>query len=105
MNATTERLAWTVSFGTTGKAPKRILEGTNLSESLDIRDSPLLFGCRTGICGTCSSKVVVLRGKLAPASPEERETSLAVCPEEPEARLACQLKLTADIDIVPVART
>ncbi|MBC6436085.1 2Fe-2S iron-sulfur cluster binding domain-containing protein, partial [Nostoc sp. HG1] len=29
----------------------------NLSEHLTIQNSPVLFGCRTGICGTCLVEV------------------------------------------------
>ena len=68
----------------------------NLSEQLTIRNSPVLFGCRTGICGTC---LVAVRGEIAPPDSEEQELLEALAPEHPHARLACQIDLTADLEI------
>ncbi|MEL6495801.1 MAG: 2Fe-2S iron-sulfur cluster-binding protein, partial [Cyanobacteria bacterium J06623_7] len=31
----------------------------NLAEHLTVENSPILFGCRTGICGTC---LVIIEG-------------------------------------------
>ena len=80
--------------------PLRLSRGMNLSEHLTIENSPVLFGCRTGICGTCRIGIEVLNGgRLNP--PGEDETNLLdiICPGNPTARLACQINITADIKI------
>ena len=75
----------------------------NLSEYLDIGDSPILFGCRTGICGTCVCRVRVHGGgEIAPPSKGERELLALLVPRIPDARLACQIDLTAEISILAV---
>ncbi|NJL61309.1 MAG: (2Fe-2S)-binding protein [Methylacidiphilales bacterium] len=67
-----------------------------LSEHLTVQNSPILFGCRTGICGTC---VVRVRGNIAPPNDEEKEVLAVIADGNPEARLACQIYLTSDIEI------
>jgi ferredoxin len=66
----------------------------NLSEHLTVQNSPILFGCRTGICGTCLVKVT---GSISPAQADEQELLDAIAPAIPNARLACQICLTADL--------
>ena len=78
-------------------------EGSNLSEVLTICNSPVLFGCRTGICGTCRIRLDVIDGKIDESSPEERELLRIVCAGDARARLACQIRLTADIKISSIA--
>ena len=39
---------------TSGHAPVCLDERAELSRELDVSNSPLLFGCRTGVCGTCA---------------------------------------------------
>ncbi|MBD2604892.1 (2Fe-2S)-binding protein [Scytonema hofmannii FACHB-248] len=67
-----------------------------LSEHLTIQNSPVLFGCRTGICGTC---LVIVEGDIPPASEEEKEILEIFAPGNKQARLACQIDLTNDIEI------
>lgn len=69
----------------------------NLSEHLTVANSPVLFGCRTGICGTC---LVVVEGEIPPPSPEEKELLEVLAPDNSKARLACQIQLSNDIRIV-----
>ena len=69
---------------------------SNLSEYFTVQNSPVLFGCRTGICGTC---LVVIDGDIPPPSEEEKELLETLAPENSRARLACQLDLTSDIKI------
>ena len=77
-------------------------QGTLLSEFLDAENSPVLFGCRTGICGTCICKVDdVKNGILTPPDNHEIEI-LEVYSDEPGTRLACQISLTADLKLTPV---
>jgi ferredoxin len=68
----------------------------SLSEHLTVQNSPVLFGCRTGICGTCLVEVL---GDIPPPSADEQEVLDAIAPNHPTARLACQLRLTTDLEI------
>jgi len=77
--------------------------GSSLSEMLTICNSPVLFGCRTGICGTCKIRLDVIDGKIDDSSPDERELLRIICADDPRARLACQIRLTADIKISQIA--
>jgi ferredoxin len=67
-----------------------------LSEHLTIQNSPVLFGCRTGICGTCIIKV---KGDIPLPNDEEKEVLAIIADGNMEARLACQIDLTSDIEI------
>ena len=69
----------------------------NLAEVLTVQNSPVLFGCRTGICGTC---LVRVEGDIPPPDRDEREMLDILAAELPQARLACQLDLTDDIALV-----
>ena len=89
-----------VSFGSTCREPVRLERASNLSEHLTVDNSPLLFGCRTGICGTCL--ITVNTGALPPPKEEEKTLLDILCPGNEQARLACQLELTADIDVEPL---
>jgi ferredoxin len=71
----------------------------NLSEHLNIQNSPVLFGCRTGICGTCLCEVRVLQGAIEPPSEDEVELIGMLAPEIPGARLACQIQGSAHIEL------
>jgi ferredoxin len=71
----------------------------NLSEHLTVQNSPVLFGCRTGICGTC---LVSIKGDIPPASEEEKEILEIFASLNHHARLACQIQLTNDIEISPL---
>ena len=85
-----------VYFPDTTYPPIDLAAHQNLSEHLTIRDSPVLFGCRTGICGTC---LVEVRGEIAPPAADELEVLNLIAPDRPQARLACQIALTADVQI------
>jgi ferredoxin len=68
----------------------------NLSEHLTVQNSSVLFGCRTGICGTC---LVDVKGDIPPPNDDEKEILDIFAPGNPQARLACQLHLTNNIEI------
>ncbi len=86
-----------------GHAPVQLEAGANPAEHLSCENSPVLFGCRTGICGTCMSRVEVLgSGNLEEADQEEKDLLHLLCPQEPKARLLCQLRLTSDILVEPL---
>lgn len=85
-----------IQFPQTNYQPIHLEENQNLSELLTIENSPVLFGCRTGICGTC---LVVVEGDIPPPLGDEKELLEILAPENPKARLACQIQLTNDIQI------
>lgn len=94
-----------VDFGALGRVSARLPHGAHLSEVLTIENSPLLFGCRTGICGTCIARVSSKSGELLPPTQDEMDVLSLLCPNEPKARLACQIRLSADLTIEPIKLT
>ncbi|HEY6403349.1 MAG TPA: 2Fe-2S iron-sulfur cluster-binding protein [Blastocatellia bacterium] len=89
-----------VSFTKDSHDPVHLERGSILSESLNVANSPLLFGCRTGICGTCLIEVEAQEnGVLNSPSIDEKELLELIAPDNPRARLACQIELCADIRI------
>lgn len=89
----------TISFPDSPHPPASLPEGANLSETLTVMNSPMLFGCRAGICGTCLIQVEAGYDLLTPPSPEEREALDVYAPGNAKARLGCQVSLTADVAI------
>lgn len=94
----TRQVEHKVDFRDAGFAPVHLAHGANLSEHLDVGNSPLLFGCRTGICGTC---LVQLEGNVSPPSEDEQELLDVLAPGDTNARLACQVSVIADISVRP----
>jgi ferredoxin len=66
---------------------------------LNPQNSPILFGCRTGICGTC---LVSVDGETSPPDSAEQEVLRVLAPDNPRARLACQLDVTHDLALIPI---
>jgi ferredoxin len=89
-------LSHEISFPGSRHPPMRLGTNAALSEHLTVQNSPVLFGCRTGICATCLSEV---EGAIAGPSADEREVLDIFAPDNPHARLVCQVKLTADIRV------
>jgi ferredoxin len=86
-----------ISFPGTRYSPVCVPDGVTLALELDASNSPLLFGCRTGICGTC---VVEVTGAGAlPPSADEREVLEICVPEPGRARLACQVHVTGSLQV------
>jgi ferredoxin len=77
-----------------------IRAGQPLAEVLTVQNSPVLFGCRTGICGTC---VVGVVGNVAAASQDELEILALYASDNPTARLACQLSVRGDVVMTSIA--
>lgn len=75
----------------------------SLAERLTVQNSPVLFGCRTGICGTCLVTVESGIEAIPPPTGDERELLELLAPDCPTARLACQLDLTGDVAIAPLS--
>lgn len=89
-----------ISFSHATHAPVSLPHGAMLSEHLSVENSPLLFGCRTGICGTCLIEVEeAANGELTEPGTDELELLEIIAPENKRARLACQIALSADIRI------
>lgn len=72
--------------------------GKNLSVALDVLNSPVLFGCRTGICATCLVQVLEGWEHLPPQTEDEAEV-VELYSELPHCRLACQLRLKEDVTL------
>ena len=87
-----------IQFTDTNHPTIYLEENQIISEHLTVENSPVLFGCRTGICGTC---LVEIEGDISPPNEEEKEILELLAPGNQKARLACQVKLTADIKIKP----
>ena len=95
-----EQNEFTITFSPESHAKIMLRRGSVLSEHLTIDNSPLLFGCRTGICGTCLIEVLSQEnGDLPEPSEDEKELLDIVAPDNLKARLACQIQLCADIRI------
>ena len=70
----------------------------DLSTHLTVQNSPLLFGCRSGLCGTCLIEADADE-PLPPPSRDEAEALEVYAPGNPRARLACQLRVSTDLRI------
>jgi len=90
---------FSVRFVDEGFEPVSVPAGQTLSEDLNIKNSPVLFGCRTGICGTCVVEVIEGAEKLAPPDEDELEILELYGEGLENPRLACQIDLQADITV------
>lgn len=86
--------AVTVRFPGSEFPPLTLGAGSELSAELTVENSPMLFGCRTGICGTCLCEA---EGDVPPAGADEAEVLALLAAGRPRARLACQIRLVADV--------
>ncbi|AFZ53046.1 2Fe-2S iron-sulfur cluster-binding protein [Cyanobacterium aponinum UTEX 3222] len=85
-----------ISFTNNEFPPLELPAHQSLADHLTAQNSPILFGCRTGLCGTCLVEII---GNIPPPKEEEKEVLQILAPENPRVRLACQLDLTQDITI------
>jgi ferredoxin len=85
-----------VSFAGSDFEPIKLQVDDRLSEFLTVQNSPVLFGCRTGICGTCLVEIV---GDVLPPEPDEQEILEILAPNNKKARLACQINIIGDVEI------
>lgn len=70
---------------------------------LTVENSPVLFGCRSGLCGSCLVEVEAVGPQaLEPPEDLEAETLGLYAPGNPKARLACQLVLSTNVRIVKI---
>ncbi|MBN3925507.1 2Fe-2S iron-sulfur cluster-binding protein [Nostoc sp. NMS4] len=85
-----------ISFPGSDSVPITLECHQSLSEHLTIQNSPVLFGCRTGICGTCLVEVI---GDIPPPQPNEQEMLETLAPNHTNMRLACQVNVTGNVEI------
>lgn len=90
-------MACEIHFEDTSFPSQKVPKGENLSEHLHACNSPLLFGCRSGLCGTCLIEVIA--GECSPTTKDEKEALAIYAPDHPNARLACQLEPLGDLHI------
>ena len=89
-----------IEFPGTDFAPVVLDDRASLPLHLTVQNSPLLFGCRSGLCGTCLIEVETPGpATIEPPADDEAEALELYAPGNPLARLACQLVLTADIRV------
>jgi ferredoxin len=88
-----------IKFEDTRFTPLEITAGQGLAEVLTVQNSPVLFACRTGLCGTC---VVGVVGDVGEASIGELEILELYATGNPLARLACQLQVRGDVVLTSV---
>jgi ferredoxin len=70
-----------------------------LPDYLTTENSPVVFGCCQGMCGSCLSEVEAVTGVLPTPNIQESETLALFVPERDNARLVCQLRISQDIRI------
>ncbi|MCQ4165562.1 2Fe-2S iron-sulfur cluster binding domain-containing protein [Tahibacter harae] len=80
-----------IEFPDTAFPPQEIPLRGCLPLHLSVQNSPLLFGCRSGLCGTCLIEVEAAADAVEPPADDEREALEIYAPGNPRARLACQL--------------
>lgn len=85
-----------ITFPNSEFSDVRVPAGTRLSTALDATNSPVLFGCRTGLCGTCA---MVVRGELSGVTPEETETLEVTVDDTEGVRLMCLIRVQSDLSI------
>lgn len=88
-----------LSFGNSDKPGVDLKEGDNLSEKLTIHNSPILFGCRIGICGTCAIEVLESDQPLPDRTRDEKEFLENMAPGRDNVRLACQIHINTNMKV------
>ena len=84
---------------TQGHEELELEKGVELSKQLDATTSPILFGCRTGICGTCIVEVLSGEENLNPPDEDEAELLEIMADDLSHPRLACQLRCDGDVSV------
>ena len=88
-----------VEFPGTAFPPVELPDLASLPLHLTVQNSPVLFGCRSGLCGTCLIEVEAPCAQVEPADADEVEALEIYAPGNPKARLACQLVLSTPVRI------
>jgi ferredoxin len=87
-----------VEFPGTTFAPLDLPDLASLPLHLTVQNSPLLFGCRSGLCGTCLIEIEADEPLPAPGRAEAEALEI-YAPGNPHARLACQLPVSTGLRI------
>lgn len=74
-------------------------KGANPAEGINASNSPILFGCRTGVCGTCLVNVLKGKENISPITEDEDEMLEVLAKGNNNARLACQFQVNGDIEV------
>lgn len=82
----------------------QVESGCNPSLVLNSSNSPVLFGCRTGVCGTCLVEVTKGAEALNPANNAEKEILEMFAPGNSLARLACQLTIQTNVEFRSIGK-
>ena len=89
-----------IEFPGSAFAPVELADLASLPLHLTVQNSPLLFVCRSGLCGTCLIEVESLDGSsLEPPDDAEAEALEIYAPGNARARLACQFTLSTAVRI------
>jgi ferredoxin len=88
-----------LEFTGSDKPPVELKDGECLSEKLTIHNSPILFGCRIGICGTCAIEVLQSDSPLPPRTQDESDFLENMYPGNENIRLACQIHINTNMKI------
>ena len=92
----------TISFDDDDYPPLEAELGMWLNLVLDQPGSPVTFGCRSGLCGTCAIQVTQTSVKLNAPDEGEQETLDVVWPDRSDLRLACVMQAEGDMTIKAV---
>ena len=82
----------------------QVEKGSNPSLVLNSSNSPVLFGCRTGVCGTCLVEVTKGSESLELPNLAEKEILEVFALGNSKARLACQLSISADVEFKSIGK-
>ncbi len=88
-----------IEFPGTDFPAQQLPERACLPLHLNVQNSPLLFGCRSGMCGTCLIEVEGDTGAAMPPDSDESEALEIYAPGNSKARLACQLVPLGDLRV------
>ena len=92
-----------IEFPGTEYSPVELGKGVELSTELTAVNSPVLFGCRSGLCGTCLIELESEdRDSVPEPEAEEAEALEVYAPGNSKARLACQLRLTTNLSLTVI---
>lgn len=88
-----------IEFPGTDFPAQELPERACLPLHLNVQNSPLLFGCRSGLCGTCLIEVENAETVAMPPTAAESEALEVYAPGNAKARLACQLVPIGDLQV------
>ena len=93
-------MKYKISFTDSKYPDVELDENDELSETLTAKNSPILFGCRTGICGTCLIQVHEEGPEpLHSRTNDEVDFLEELYPGNKSYRLACQVRVNTNVKI------